>query len=75
MQFFILLVGVMVFVFYQFNASPLNFNPAATSAVYNSDYSKEYKILEENHKSIEERKKIAQFQYVDIKIMCLFLLF
>ena len=65
MQFFILLVGVMVFVFYQFNASPLNFNPAATSAVYNSDYSKEYKILEENHKSIEERKKIAQFQYVD----------
>ena len=27
MQFFILLVGVMVFVFYQFNPSPLNFNP------------------------------------------------
>src|SRR5690606_23717469 len=29
MQFFILLVGVMVFVFYQFNQAPLNFNPAA----------------------------------------------
>ena len=31
MQFFILLVGVMVFVFYQYNAAPLNFNPSATS--------------------------------------------
>jgi SSS family transporter len=41
MQFFILLVGVMVFVFYQFNASPLNFNPAADKAVKNSIYSEE----------------------------------
>ena len=65
MQFFILLVGVMVFVFYQFNASPLNFNPAATDAVRNSEFSEEYNILEENHKSIEEKKKIAQFHYVD----------
>ena len=38
LQFFILLVGVMVFVFYQFNSTPLNFNPAATEAVLNSDY-------------------------------------
>jgi hypothetical protein len=27
MQFFILLTGVMVFVFFQFNPVPLNFNP------------------------------------------------
>ena len=39
MQFFILLVGVMVFVFYQYNPSPLNFNPAARSAVLESEYS------------------------------------
>lgn len=38
MQFFILLVGVMVFVFYQYNSSPLNFNPAATEAVMKSDF-------------------------------------
>lgn len=54
MQFFILLVGVMVFVFYQFNATPLNFNPAATEAVYASEYADEYKAiekrLERNHK-------------------------
>ena len=46
MQFFILLVGVMVFVFYQFNEAPLNFNPTATELVLNSEYSNEYKHLQ-----------------------------
>lgn len=63
MQFFILLVGVMVFVFYQYNPSPLNFNPAATNAVHASTLSSDYKILEENHKSIEDEKKMAQNQF------------
>jgi Na+/proline symporter len=30
MQFFILLIGVSVFIFYEFNTSPINFNPQAT---------------------------------------------
>ena len=60
MQFFILLVGVMVFVFYQYNPSPLNFNPAATTAVQNSEYAEDYKLLEENHRTIELDKKMAQ---------------
>ncbi len=46
MQFFILLVGVMVFVFYQFNPSPLNFNPKAKEVIANSEYVQEYEILE-----------------------------
>lgn len=62
MQFFILLVGVMVFVFYQFNASPLNFNPKATEAVLNSEYKTEFKQLEEEHKQIEKDKKKLLFQ-------------
>ena len=57
MQFFILLVGVMVFVFYQFNASPLNFNPKAQEAVINSQFASEYKVLEERHREIEAEKK------------------
>lgn len=64
MQFFILLVGVMVFVFYQFNSSPLNFNPAATTAVKNSAFAEEYKALEQKHHTIEEKKRVAQFQFV-----------
>lgn len=63
MQFFILLVGVMVFVFYQFNASPLNFNPAATSAVLASESANEYRELEERHSNLlaEKRDLAAQF--------------
>jgi Na+/proline symporter len=63
MQFFILLVGVMVFVFYQYNPSPLNFNPAATNAVMESSYAEDYKLLEESHKNLEIEKKMAQNQF------------
>ncbi|MDT7833552.1 sodium:solute symporter [Flavobacteriaceae bacterium S356] len=57
MQFFILLVGVMVFVFYQFNASPLNFNPQVNEAIINSEYAVEYKALESQHVQIENEKR------------------
>ena len=57
MQFFILLTGVMVFVFYQFNASPLNFNPKANEAVISSKYYEEFKALEKQHIAIETQKK------------------
>ncbi|MBT8312097.1 MAG: sodium:solute symporter [Flavobacteriaceae bacterium] len=63
MQFFILLVGVMVFVFYQYNASPLNFNPAATEAIMNSELSEEYSLLEMGHLELEKDKKDAQDLY------------
>ncbi|WP_298368636.1 sodium:solute symporter [uncultured Lutibacter sp.] len=63
MQFFILLVGVMVFVFYQFNTSPLNFNPTATEIVKNSEYSKEYEQLEIKHKDLELLKSEVNLKY------------
>jgi len=58
MQFFILLVGVMVFVFYQFNTAPLNFNPKAAEAIQNSQYAQSYADLKEQHKLVEEDKKM-----------------
>ncbi|WP_459211962.1 sodium:solute symporter family protein [Aquimarina rhabdastrellae] len=64
MQFFILLVGVMVFVFYQFNASPLNFNPATKTAVMDSEYLQEYKKLEQKHAEITFAKQEAIQEYV-----------
>ncbi len=65
MQFFILLVGVMVFVFYQFNPSPLNFNPLAQKSIENSDYAKEYSELEKkNHTNFEAKKNLI-FNYVN----------
>ncbi|WP_422861198.1 sodium:solute symporter [Flagellimonas sp. W118] len=60
MQFFILLVGTMVFVFYQYNPSPLNFNPAATQAVMESEYVEDYRLLEQGHLELEQEKKMAQ---------------
>ena len=57
MQFFILLIGVMVFVFYQFNASPLNFNPGANEEVLKSEYVEEYQKLEAEHIEIENEKR------------------
>ena len=63
MQFFILLVGVMVFVFYQYNPSPLNFNPAASEAVMNSANAEDYAVLEKEHLKLEQEKRMAQNDY------------
>jgi len=57
MQFFILLVGVMVFVFYQFNEAPLNFIDASTNKVLASEYSDEYKTLQLEQKDLFKEKK------------------
>ncbi|MHA6280977.1 sodium:solute symporter family transporter [Salinimicrobium sp. CAU 1759] len=65
MQFFILLVGVMVFVFYQFNYSPLNFNPAATNAVANSELSSEYNQLQSELEQIQDQKQQKTLQYAN----------
>ncbi len=63
MQFFILLVGIMVFVFYQFNSSPLHFNPAAVKDVKNSEYAGEYKALEIKKEAIDEALAATQIRY------------
>ncbi|WP_339875559.1 sodium:solute symporter [Olleya marilimosa] len=70
MQFFILLVGVMVFVFYQFNDAPINFNPTATEVLLNSKYADEYAELQLEQKEIFELKKatITEFANTDEKV-------
>ncbi|MFB9052442.1 sodium:solute symporter [Formosa undariae] len=64
MQFFILLVGVMVFVFYQFNESPIHFNPHAQEVVSASSYSDEFKALESDQHQLFEQKKDLLNAYV-----------
>ena len=63
MQFFILLVGVMVFVFYQFNSSPLHFNPSAVNAVENSIYAEAYSALATEKQGLDEQLIEAQISY------------
>ncbi len=63
LQFFILLVGVMVFVFYQFNLAPLNFNPAAQIAVLESEVSGEYRQLMVKNEEIQEKRKETSIRF------------
>lgn len=65
MQFFILLTGVMVFVFFQFNPVPLNFNPNNKIAVEASPYKAEYHTLEQKLAKLSEDKKEINLIYMD----------
>ena len=67
MQFFILLIGAMVFVFYQFERPPLFFNPVETAKIKSSAYEKDYQQLEtEYDKAFAEKSDNVQ-QYLDAK--------
>jgi Na+/proline symporter len=63
MQFFILLVGVMVFVFYQFNPSPLNFIDASTQTVLASEYGNDYKTLQDKQTKLFNEKKTLSLAF------------
>jgi SSS family solute:Na+ symporter len=65
MQFFILLTGVMVFVFFQFNPVPLNFNPNNKIIVEKSKYKDEYHALEKKLEALSEDKKVINLLYID----------
>jgi len=67
MQFFILFIGVSVFIFYQFNMSPINFNTAAVEKVRNSKFSVEFEILEQKHKDIQEEKFFLMKKFSESK--------
>ncbi|HSN47315.1 MAG TPA: sodium:solute symporter [Flavobacterium sp.] len=65
MQFFILLTGVMVFVFFQFNPVPLNFNPNNKAIIEKSVYKNEYNSLEKQLEALSEDKKVINLLYID----------
>jgi solute:Na+ symporter, SSS family len=65
MQFFILLTGVMVFVFFQFHPVPLNFNPINKTKVEESKYANEYHVLEKKLLELSDEKKEYNLLYID----------
>ncbi|MBA4275248.1 sodium:solute symporter [Flavobacterium sp.] len=65
MQFFILLTGVMVFVFFQFNPVPLNFNPNNKAIIEKSPFKNEYHSLEKQLEALSEDKKVINLLYID----------
>jgi len=57
MQFFILFIGAMVFVFYQFAPPPLFFNPVETDGIKQSPYAQEYQQLENEYYTLHNQKE------------------
>jgi SSS family transporter len=57
MQFIILFIGAMVFVFYQFVTPPLFFNPVETAAIKNSSYGDAYTRLETEYQRLNGEKQ------------------
>ena len=58
MQFLILLIGVLVFAFYQFNKPPMFFNQYAVKQVKSSTYAPQYNALENQYTAVFEQRKI-----------------
>jgi len=61
MQFFILLIGVLVFAYYQFNTPPLFFNPSQIQKIENSPYADDLRRLEAAHEQINYDKRESVF--------------
>lgn len=65
MQYSILLIGIMVFVFYQFTQPPIFFNQAGLNKGYDSKYETELRTLESEHTAVFEKKREAIYNLVN----------
>ena len=65
MQVFILLTGLMVFMFYQFNPSPLHFNKANEALILQSSQSDSYESLTVELSGLQAKKTSAIQKWLD----------
>jgi len=63
MQFLILLVGILVFTFYQFHQAPAFFNQKELTRLEQSPHKQELVQLQERQQVIQEQKKIVLTEY------------
>jgi len=63
MQFFILLIGVMVFVFYQFNQAPIFFNEVGVEKIMESEFKEDFEQLQKDYNQNYQVKKVLQLSY------------
>ena len=63
MQFFILFVGILLFLFYQFVMPPLHFNAENVENVKQSEYAMQYEVLEEKQQMVFDAKKDLILQF------------
>ncbi len=65
MQFFILLIGVLVFTFYQFHQSPIFFNKVEVSSIQNSEYKEDFNALEKAYVLAHTEKQVEVNKLVE----------
>ena len=65
MQIGVLFVGILVFMFYQFNPSPLHFNKANVETIKESSYAAEYTDLENQLSTVHNDKRDAIYNLID----------
>jgi Na+/proline symporter len=65
MQFFILFIGVMVFVFFQFVQPPLVFNPVEAGKMKSGTRAQDFRQLEEKHNILFREKSAEIRKYLD----------
>jgi len=65
MQLIILFIGVMVFVFYQFNTPPIFFNKVELNNIKSSNYSEEVNNLEKEFKVLHDKKTVDIYSLLD----------
>ncbi len=68
MQFFILFIGVLVFIFLEFNYTPLNFNPKATEYL-EKNQKIHYDILKKEHNDLIFKKEELQNLFLNKKLV------
>ena len=64
MQFCILLIGVLVFTFYQFNQAPLFFNNVQVNKVANSSYKDSLRLMQIQYDLLSKEKAITVAKWV-----------
>lgn len=67
MQFFILLIGVLVFIFFEFNHSPLNFNPQAVDYL-EKNHKLDFEAFKEDYKTLNLEKDEIQSLFLNEKL-------
>ncbi|WP_215226085.1 sodium:solute symporter family transporter [Echinicola shivajiensis] len=65
MQFIILFIGVMVFVFYQFYEPPIFFNKVQTEKLSKSEYKDDFRQLEKAYSDAFEEKNSAIYSMIE----------
>jgi Na+/proline symporter len=67
MQFFILLIGVLIFSFYQFNTAPLSFNTSLVADARGSAYKDSLSALQGKYDSVSLLKQDAVARFIAIE--------